>query len=225
MVAVPAVSPSDSRHGTAAPDMRIGVLSVQGAFAAHERLLRRLGAAPVQVREPGDLDGLAGLVLPGGESTTMTLLMGSGGLWQALAEFVRHGRPVLGTCAGAILLAGHIRDGRPGQLSLGVVDVSVRRNGFGRQVASFEVALALAGDAGRPFPGVFIRAPVIEKVGDGVEVLARVPSPDGGTPVLCRQGNVVISTFHPELTGDPRVHLLAFGALVGSAGRRPAREG
>ena len=225
MVTTAIASTRENRNDTAAPVVRIGVLSVQGAFAAHEQLLRPLGVTPVQVREPADLDGLAGLVLPGGESTAMTLLMGSGGLWQALAEFVRRGRPVLGTCAGAILLAGDIRDGRPDQLSLGAVDVSVRRNGFGRQVASFEVGLTLSFDGDRPFPGVFIRAPVIEKVGGGVEVLAQVLSPEGPTPVLCRQDNVVISTFHPELTGDPRVHLLAFGALVEPAGYRTAREG
>jgi pyridoxal 5'-phosphate synthase pdxT subunit len=197
-------------------EVRIGILSVQGAFAAHERVLRGMGATPVPVREPADLAGLAGLVLPGGESTAMQLLMKSNGLWDALGELVPHGRPTLATCAGSILLAGEILDGRPDQESLGVVDISVRRNGYGRQVDSFEADLALT-TGGAPFPGVFIRAPVIERTGDGVEVLASVDRPTGPTPVLCRDRNVVLCTFHPELTGDSRVHALAFGGLLDRA--------
>lgn len=192
---------------------RIGVLSVQGAFAAHARVLAELGAAPVLVREPDDLADLAGLVLPGGESTTMSLVARANGLWDALAKVVDEGVPTLATCAGVILLADDILDGRPDQRSLGAVQVAVRRNGFGRQVASFEADLALAGED-RPFPAVFIRAPLIERVGADVEVLATVDGPGGATPALCRDRTVVLSTFHPELTRDARVHELAFGKLL-----------
>lgn len=197
---------------------RIGVLSVQGAFAAHATVLRGMGATPVAVLEPDDLKDLEGLVLPGGESTTMALLMRSSGLWEALARFLAQDRPVLGTCAGAILVARDILDGRPGQQSLAAVDVCVRRNGLGRQIDSFEADLALP--EGPPFPGVFIRAPVIERVGDGVEVLGRLGPSHSSTPVLCRQRNIVISTFHPELTRDQRVHALAFAPVLGGRTRR-----
>ena len=203
---------------------RIGVLSVQGDFAAHGEVLRALGAAPVPVREPADLAGLAGLVLPGGESTTISLVAKANGLWDALGEFVASGSPVLATCAGGILLAGEVLDGRVDQKALGAVDIAVRRNGFGRQVASFEVDLLLAGEE-RPFPGVFIRAPLIERVGDAVEVLSRVARGEQGSPALCRERNVMVCTFHPELTDDPRVHLAAFGSLLDTrlqAGARPA---
>jgi 5'-phosphate synthase pdxT subunit len=198
----------------------IGVLSVQGAFDAHRQALRRLGATTVAVRTPDDLDGLAGLVLPGGESTAMSLLMRSNGLWSALAALLRDGVPVLATCAGVILVASELRDGRPDQGSLCAVDVSVRRNAFGRQSDSFEADLTLTtGDP--PFPGVFIRAPVIERIGAEVEVLATFDGPGGPTPVLCRQRNVVMSTFHPELTDDPRVHRLAFARVVDAAESDP----
>jgi pyridoxal 5'-phosphate synthase pdxT subunit len=190
---------------------RIGVLAVQGAFAAHERALRRLGAVPVPVRNPWELDGLAGVVLPGGESTTMSLLTQSNGLWDALARVVASGRPVLATCAGVILLSKEIMDGRPGQRSLALADIAVRRNGFGRQVFSFEADLALP-DGGEPFTGVFIRSPVIERVGDDVEVLAYLHGPGAASPVLCRDRNMLLSTFHPELTDDLRIHALAFAS-------------
>jgi pyridoxal 5'-phosphate synthase pdxT subunit len=190
---------------------RVGVLSVQGAVHAHARVLRRLGARPVAVRTPADLAGLAGVVLPGGESTAMTLLMKANGLWSALADFLAARPPVLATCAGAIIVATELRDGRPDQDTLGIVELSVRRNGFGRQVHSFETAVRVT--SGERLPAVFIRAPVIERVGPEVEVLAELPV---GGPVLCRQGNAVVATFHPELTGDSWVHAAAFGALTGS---------
>ncbi|HEY1619530.1 MAG TPA: pyridoxal 5'-phosphate synthase glutaminase subunit PdxT [Streptosporangiaceae bacterium] len=196
---------------------RIGVLSVQGAYAAHAAVLAAMGATPVAVLEPGDLDGLDGLVLPGGESTTMALLLRSGGLWDALAVFLASGLPVLGTCAGAILVARQILDGRAGQQSLGGADIAVRRNGFGRQVESFETDLAWPD--GPPLPAVFIRAPVIERTGPGVQVLARLGESHGHSPVLCRDGHIVIATFHPELTGDQRVHELAFGEVLRQAGQ------
>lgn len=199
---------------------RIGVLSVQGAYAAHAAVLAAMGTTPVPVLEPADLDGLDGLVLPGGESTTMALLLRSGGLWEALADFLATGRPVLGTCAGAILVARQILDGRAGQQSLGGVDISVRRNGFGRQVDSFETDLAWPD--GPPLPAIFIRAPVIEATGPGVRVLARLGESHGHSPVLCQEGHIVVATFHPELTGDRRVHELAFGPALRQAAQGPA---
>ena len=169
--------------------MRIGVLAVQGNFREHAAMLRELGAEVVEVRLPEHLDGLDGLVIPGGESTAITRLMRLYGLEQAIREFAA---PVLGTCAGMILLD---RD------HLGLVDVEVERNGYGRQVASFEADLALAGD-GEPLRGVFIRAPRVTAAGPGVEVLAS----HGGDPVLLREGRFLVASFHPELTGDTRVH-------------------
>jgi 5'-phosphate synthase pdxT subunit len=192
---------------------RIGVLALQGAFRAHELVLERLGAEAVQVRTRADLADVAGLVLPGGESTVMSLLMGSHGLRDALSEFVHGGLPILATCAGAILLAEDVLDGRPDQRSFGAIDLSVRRNGYGRQVDSFEADLRIKGDDA-PFPGVFIRAPVIERAGGEVAVLARAEGPGGATPVLCREGTIMVATFHPELTEDARVHVMAFGTLL-----------
>ena len=168
---------------------RIGVLALQGAFREHARTLRALGADVVEVRLPEQLDGLDGLVIPGGESTTIAKLAAEYGLDKAIRAF---GRPVLGTCAGMILL-----DRR----HLGLVDLEVARNAYGRQVASFEADLELAGEE-RPFRGVFIRAPRVADVGAGVEVLAELD----GEPVLLRDGNVLVAAFHPELTDDPRIH-------------------
>ena len=171
--------------------MRIGVLAIQGDFREHANVLRRLGAQPVEVRKPEELGGLDGLVIPGGESTAITRLMRIYGLEEALRRF---DRPVFGTCAGMILLD---RD------HLGLVDVSVRRNAYGRQVASFEADLELPGDP-EPLRGVFIRAPRVADSGPEVEVLAE----HGGEPVLLRQGRFVVASFHPELTDDTRVHEL-----------------
>jgi 5'-phosphate synthase pdxT subunit len=179
----------------------VGVLALQGAFAAHTRVLAELGARPVEVRTPADLDTVDALVMPGGESTTMSMLLESSGLFDAVAARLREGMPVFGTCAGMILLATDVADGRPDQRSFAAVELSVRRNAYGRQVDSFEADLAVAGlDA--PFPAVFIRAPVVESAGPGVEVLAN----HEGRPVLARQGSVLVASFHPELSGDGRLH-------------------
>lgn len=182
--------------------MKVGVLALQGAFMAHATCLRSLGADPVEVRTPGELDGVDALVLPGGESTTMSMLLESAALFAPIAERVAGGMPTLGTCAGMILLGREILDGRPDQRGLAAVDISVRRNAFGRQVDSFEADLLLRDLPGGPFRAIFIRAPFVERVGAGVEVLATVD----GHPVLCRQGRVTVAAFHPELSDDLRFH-------------------
>jgi pyridoxal 5'-phosphate synthase pdxT subunit len=181
---------------------RVGVLGLQGAFDAHAAVLADLGARPVAVRGPSDLEGLDAVVVPGGESTTISLLLESSGLWEPLAERLHGGLPAFGTCAGMILLARDVLDGRPDQRSFGVVDLGVRRNAFGRQIDSFEASLEVARLTGGPFPAVFIRAPCVERAGPDVEVLAAVD----GHPVLCRQGPVLVSSFHPELSDDRRLH-------------------
>jgi 5'-phosphate synthase pdxT subunit len=183
--------------------MKIGVLALQGAFIEHEHVLARLGVQPVEVRLPEHLEGLDGLIIPGGESTTMGLLAQKWGLLEPMQAFARSGRPIWGTCAGMILLAKEVVDGVPGQPILGLMDITVRRNAFGRQVDSFEADLAvpLLGDP--PFHAVFIRAPVIERVGAGVEVLAAL---EDGTAVAVQQGNLLATAFHPELTRDERFH-------------------
>jgi pyridoxal 5'-phosphate synthase pdxT subunit len=183
--------------------MKIGILAVQGDFREHAAMLRRLGAEPVEVRKPEQLDEVDGLVIPGGESTAIMRLIRIYGLENALRRFER---PVFGTCAGMILL---------GRDHLGLVDVAVRRNAYGRQVASFEADLLLAGES-EPLRGVFIRAPRVADIGTGVEVLAE----HDGEPVLLREGRFLVASFHPELTDDTRVHerFLEFvreGAMVG----------
>jgi 5'-phosphate synthase pdxT subunit len=170
---------------------RVGVLAVQGNFREHAVMLRRLGAEPVEVRKPDELEGLDGLIVPGGESTTFMRLMRLYGLDEAIRVFER---PVLGTCAGMIVL---------GRDHLGLVDVEVDRNAYGRQVASFEADLVLEGED-EPLRGVFIRAPRVRRTGPGVEVLAE----HDGEPVLARQGRFLVASFHPELTEDTRVHKL-----------------
>ncbi|MBP7692367.1 MAG: pyridoxal 5'-phosphate synthase glutaminase subunit PdxT [Anaerolineales bacterium] len=182
--------------------MQIGVLALQGAFAEHAAALRRIGARAVEVRLPRDLIDLAGLIIPGGESTTIGKLAVTFGLLEPLRAFAAS-RPVWGTCAGAIFLS---QDARRDQPLLGVMAITVARNAFGRQVDSFEVALpvpALAGGAAQPFPAVFIRAPLIESVGAGVQVLAQLPD---GRIVAAQQGQLLATSFHPELTGDDRFH-------------------
>lgn len=187
---------------------KVGVLALQGAVSHHIDALRALGAAPVEVRTPDDLATVDGLVLPGGESTTMSMLLASSGLADPLAERLDAGLTVFGTCAGMILLATEVLDGRPDQRSLGVVDITVRRNAFGRQVDSFEADLDVDGlDA--PFHAVFIRAPIIEGAGPDVEILATVD----GRPVLARQGRAIVASFHPELTDDLRLHRLFLSTL------------
>ena len=181
--------------------MKVGVLALQGAFARHLQVLGGLGAATTEVRTTEDLLEVDALVLPGGESTTMSMLLDSSGLHDAVADRITNGMPVLGTCAGMILLARHVADGRPDQRSFAAIDIDVLRNGYGRQGDSFEADLEVTG-LDKPFHGVFIRAPVVEWVGDGVEVLGTVD----GRPVLCRQGAVVVASFHPEMSGDGRIH-------------------
>ena len=188
--------------------MKVGVLALQGDVGEHVGALAELGAHAVEVRAPEDLAGIDALVLPGGESTTMSLLLGSSGLFEPVAERLRDGMPAFGTCAGMILLASEVLDGRPDQRSFAAVDVAVRRNAFGRQVDSFEAPLEVDGMPGPPFEAVFIRAPVVERTGEGVVVLARLEPRHGGRPrpVLCRQGPVLVAAFHPELSGDLRLH-------------------
>ena len=183
---------------------KIGVLSLQGASRRHAEALADAGAHPVEVRTAQDLAGIDAIVLPGGESTTMSRLLELSGLFEPLAERLAAGMPALGTCAGLVLLSAAILDGRADQRSFGVLDVDVRRNAFGRQVDSFEADLHVDGLGGGAFPGVFIRAPIVERVGPGVEVLATVD----GLPVLCRQGPVLAAAFHPELSDDLRLHQL-----------------
>ncbi len=212
--------------------MTVGVLALQGDVREHVAALAALGEPAALVRTPGDLRGLDGLIIPGGESTTLSLLVESSGLFDPLAEALEDGLPVFGTCAGMIMLAAEVLDGRPDQRRFGVIDLTVRRNGYGRQRASFECELEVERVSGGPVHAVFIRAPVVERAGDGVEVLATLPSarpvapgphdpPDGrvgpeeGTtplpPVVCRQGAALVTSFHPELTGDRRLHQLFVG--------------
>ncbi|HVS47720.1 MAG TPA: pyridoxal 5'-phosphate synthase glutaminase subunit PdxT [Candidatus Dormibacteraeota bacterium] len=179
----------------------IGVLAMQGAFAEHVRALEKSGARTRLVRAPEDLEGLDGIVLPGGESTTMTMLMERTGLLKPLRRAISHGLATLATCAGMIVLARDVVDGMADQHGLGLLDIGVRRNGYGRQVDSFEAALDITGLGGKSFPGVFIRAPLVESIGS-VEVIAR----HNGDPVGVRQGRIVALCFHPELTGDLRLH-------------------
>ena len=184
--------------------MLVGVLALQGAFAAHQRRLAEVGAPSRQVRTVDDLRGVDALVMPGGESTTMSKLLASTGLFDELKARLSDGFPVFGTCAGMILLATEILDGRPDQRSFGAVDITVRRNGYGRQVDSFESDLDVADfePHAPPFHGIFIRAPKVEAVGNGVEVLAT----HDDVPVLVRQGRITVASFHPELTRDHRLH-------------------
>jgi 5'-phosphate synthase pdxT subunit len=185
----PVSRPTGNQGETTITFMKIGVLAVQGNVREHAAMLRRLGAEAVEVRKPEQLQGLDGLVIPGGESTTFMRLMSLYGLDEAVRKFTG---PVLGTCAGMIVL-----DRR----HLGAVDIDVDRNAYGRQVASFEADLALAGD-GQPLRGIFIRAPRVRDVGQDVEVLAELD----GEPVLLREGRFIVASFHPELTDDTRVH-------------------
>jgi pyridoxal 5'-phosphate synthase pdxT subunit len=190
--------------------VKVGVLALQGASTRHATMLSRLGAEPVTVRSPADLADASALVLPGGESTTMSMLLESSGLFDPLAQRLAEGMPALGTCAGMILLGRDILDGRPDQRSFGAIDIDVRRNAFGRQVDSFEADLAVEAVGDQPVHATFIRAPVVERIGTGVEVMASVE----GRPVLCRQGPVIVAAFHPELGDDTRVHELFLNEVV-----------
>jgi 5'-phosphate synthase pdxT subunit len=174
---------------------------MQGAFAEHIRALAACGAKTRVVRSPDDLEGLDGIVLPGGESTTMTMLMERVGLLAPLRNAIEHGLPTLATCAGMIVLAREVVDGMPEQQGMGLLDIAVRRNGYGRQLDSFETDLEIPGLGGKSFPGVFIRSPLVESTGD-VEVMAT----HEGRAVAVRQGHIVALCFHPELTKDLRLH-------------------
>jgi pyridoxal 5'-phosphate synthase pdxT subunit len=192
------------RAGRRGP-LRIGVLAMQGDFAEHAASLRAAGAEPVEVRLPTDLAGLDGLIIPGGESTTIGKLLVEWRLLEPLKQAIRRGFPVWGTCAGAILLAKDVRDALPGQPLLSTMDIAVRRNAFGRQVQSFETPIEVPALGNEPFPAVFIRAPKIEAAAPGVDVLARL---EDGTIVAARQKNLLATAFHPELTPDARFHEL-----------------
>lgn len=184
--------------------MTIGVLALQGAFRAHILALRSLGYDAVEVRTPAQLAEVDALVMPGGESTTMSMLLESSELFEPLSARLAEGMPALGTCAGLILLAAEIEDGRPDQRSFGALDISVQRNGYGRQIESFETELHVEG-FDSPMPAVFIRAPRVTRTGESVEVLA---TNDLGEPVIVRSGKVFGTAFHPELSSDTRLHRL-----------------
>ena len=189
--------------------MKVGVLALQGDTEAHVAALTQVGAAAAPIRTPEHLADVDGLVLPGGESTTISMLLRSNQLVEPVAARIDGGMPVFGTCAGMILLASEVLDGRSDQVRFGAIDMTVRRNGFGRQLESFEADVPIEGLEPDEFHAVFIRAPVVERVGADVEVLATTE----GRPVLCRSGSVLVAAFHPELTGDPRLHDM-FCAMV-----------
>jgi 5'-phosphate synthase pdxT subunit len=192
--------------------VKVGVLALQGDVAEHSSALADCGAHVVEVRSPGHLAGLDGIVLPGGESTTISKLLDKAGLFEPLAERLGEGMAAFGTCAGMILLAADVVDGRFDQRSFGAIDIAVRRNAFGRQAQSFEASLEVDRlGPGGPVDAVFIRAPAVERVGPGVEVLAAVD----GRPVLCRQGPVLVAAFHPELSEDTRLHRLFLDTCEG----------
>jgi pyridoxal 5'-phosphate synthase pdxT subunit len=192
------VTPRDPKHNGAPP--KIGVLALQGDVVEHVKMLRGLGVEAIEVRTPEDLAKVDALVIPGGESTTIGKLAVEYGLDRAIPARVKEGMPVYGTCAGMIALSKQASGGDPPLLRL--MNITVRRNAYGRQVDSFETDLEIPAFGGPPLHAVFIRAPVIENVGPDVEVLASL----GGKPVLARQGNMLVSAFHPELTADDRVH-------------------
>lgn len=181
--------------------MKIGVLAIQGDVREHRRMLTEVGADPVEVRRPADLEDTAGLIIPGGESTTIGMLMNEYGLLSPIRERTAAGRyPIWGTCAGLILLARRVEGKSPARL--GLMDITAARNGWGRQVSSFETALTVAGIGGEPFPAVFIRAPRLVDTGPQVTVLARVD----GEPVMAEEGAYLVTAFHPELSQDARIH-------------------
>jgi 5'-phosphate synthase pdxT subunit len=184
--------------------MKIGVLALQGAFIEHEQMLQRLGVEAVEVRLPKDLEGCAGVIIPGGESTTIGKLAVQYNLIEPLRAMAQSGKPLWGTCAGLIFMAKDVQRDQP---LLGLMDVTVQRNAFGRQVDSFEANLSIKGvDGDKLFHAIFIRAPLIESVGDGVDVLARVEKDNQEVIVAAQQGNLLVTSFHPELSNDDRFH-------------------
>lgn len=199
--------------------LRIGILALQGDFHLHRKALERCGAQPVEVRKPEELEGLDGLIIPGGESTTLLKLMEAWNFVPALQKFHVSGRPIFGTCAGLILLAAEVQS--PAQFSLGFIDATVERNAYGRQRESFaERGEARLGGPPAPIEMVYIRAPRIRRLGPGVEVLAA----RNGEPVMARAGSVLVATFHPELTDDPTVHRY-FCAMVEATRHRDNHRG
>lgn len=193
---------------------RVGVLALQGAVREHVTALRAVGAEPVEVRLPHDLEGLDGLILPGGESTAIRRLMDRYGLTEPIRTLARRGAAMFGTCAGMILLADRLTDGEEPVLRL--IDIEVHRNAYGRQLDSFEVELDVPAIGDEPLHGVFIRAPIVTDVGAGVEVLARDPE---GRPIAVCSGAVLATAFHPELTADRRLHRLFVELITRTAGR------
>jgi 5'-phosphate synthase pdxT subunit len=183
--------------------MKIGVLALQGAFIEHKKILTNIGVEAVEVRLPKHLADLDGLIIPGGESTTIGKVAEQWGLLEPIRAFAQSDRPLWGTCAGMILMAKKVMDGLPGQPFLGLMDITVRRNAFGRQVDSFEADLKVAALGEAPFHAVFIRAPLIEQLGKEVEILTQL---EDGTIVAARQENLLVTAFHPELTSDDRFH-------------------
>ncbi len=202
----------------------VGVLAVQGDFREHLHAFTECGAVTVPVRRPEEVARIDALVVPGGESTTMDKLTRAFGLRDVLRERIAAGMPAYGSCAGMIMLADEVLDGRPDQLTLGGLDVTVRRNAFGRQVDSFEDDIEVAGLTGGPVRAVFIRAPWVERAGSGVEVLASVRAAGADRPVVVRQGPLLATSFHPEVTEDLRIHRLFLDMVVaagsGGAGAR-----
>jgi 5'-phosphate synthase pdxT subunit len=185
----------------------VGVLALQGDVREHLHALAAADAVARPIRRPDELDGIDGLVIPGGESTTMSKLAIEFGLYEPVRDLVAGGLPAYGSCAGMIMLATDVLDGRPDQRAFGGIDMTVRRNAFGRQVDSFEAPVDIDGIDGGSFHAVFIRAPWVERVGEAVDVLGRVvEGPAAGRIVAVRQGNLLATAFHPELTGDLRVH-------------------
>jgi pyridoxal 5'-phosphate synthase pdxT subunit len=195
--------------------MHIGVLALQGDFAEHAAMVAAIGQTPVEVRLPRDLAQVDAFIMPGGESTTFGKLAVRWGMIEPIRDFIRAGKPVWGTCAGLIFLAKDVGRDQP---TLGMMDIVVKRNAFGRQVDSFSTPLDVNGMPGGPFPGVFIRAPLIASTGTGVETLCTL---DNGVIVAARQGNMLATSFHPELTRDTRMHAL-FASLLQSEPHGPA---
>ena len=196
--------------------VKTGVLALQGAFARHAEVLRACGAHPIEVRTPDELTDIDALVLPGGESTTMSMMLERNELFEPLRARLEAGLPAFGTCAGLILLSAHVLDGREDQRSFGVIDLDVRRNAYGRQIDSFEADLSVDALGSERFPAVFIRAPAVERVGEEVEVLAVLDD----RPVLARQGGVLVAAFHPELSDDARLHQLFLDSVESAKFKR-----